>query len=74
MFFLQDLVKQNLTERALDMKDQSEELLREAEDAGNDLSGNLSLHCTPIPIKPAKKRVPSHALFFVVPTKMLQRI
>lgn len=46
MLFVQDLVKQNLTERALDMKDQSEELLQDAEDADRELKGNLFLHCT----------------------------
>lgn len=59
MFFLQDLVKQNLTDRVLDMKDQSEELLQEAKDANRELNGNLSFHCvcTP-PINLAKERNP----------------
>lgn len=55
MFCVQDLVKQNLTERALDMKDQSEELLQDAKGAGRELKGNLSLHCT-CPNQPGQKR------------------
>lgn len=46
MFFVQDLVKQNLTDRAIDMKDQSEELLHNAKDADRELKGNFSLYCT----------------------------
>lgn len=63
MFFVQDLVKQNLTEQALDMKDQSEELLLDAKTADRELNGNLSLHCTR-PNQPGQKKKSNRLFFF----------
>lgn len=47
MFVVQDLVKQNLTDRAIDMKDLSEDLLQSAKDADRELNGDSSSHLTP---------------------------
>lgn len=56
-------MKQNLTDRALGMKEESEELLQDAKDANKELSGDLSLHCAR-PNQPGLKKKSHWLIFF----------
>lgn len=64
-------MKQNLTDRAIDMKDLSEDLLQDAKDADRELNGNLSLHLTR-PNQLGHKKSKNFIGEFSVPTKMLR--